>query len=164
MVALAFIFALAGTILTVFQRTGAGMFGGVNLYWILERFYEAYQRGIDINQFLNNIGQRGQTSGASILVAMIVLLVIAAVFGLIGSISALRGKGSVCLVISSVICFGVFAMLNFGFNAGLSQVMNRPVNSVNIVFIEIALWGALYAAGAGWSYAAGASAENISQE
>ena len=152
---IAFVLALTGTLLNLFQKVGSfGFVEGINLFWIFQKAYEAFQNNY-LSEFVNQIKFSPNNENFIVVIVILALVVIAFILGLLGSIMALFGKGADCLETSSIICFGIFAFINICLNTGLYrlsfEIFKQPVNSIRIAFLEFALWGALYAAGAGYS-------------
>ena len=98
-------------------------------------------------------------SEAAVVIAILLLiLAVSAVLSVVASVMILSGSdGGGLLEVSGVLCLIIFGIVNFSVNVGLHQFMNQfaviSPDSLSIVMPEIALWSALYFAGAGYSHA-----------
>ena len=98
-------------------------------------------------------------SEAAVVIAILLLiLAVSAVLSVVASVMILSGSdGGGLLEVSGVLCLIIFGIVNFSVNVGLHQFMNQfaviSPDSLSIVIPEIALWSALYFAGAGYSHA-----------
>lgn len=146
-------------LLTVFQKVlTLGLFGGVNL-WDVGKLISS----MGVDRYMSALMNIGSSSEASVMVAILIImlvlvLAVSALLGVVASLMILSGSdGGGLLEVSGLLCFIIFGLVNFAVNAGLNQVMNQfAVNSpdsLSIVMPEIALWSALYFAGAGYSHA-----------
>ncbi|MBR0278954.1 MAG: hypothetical protein IJQ75_03095 [Synergistaceae bacterium] len=151
----AFVCAMLACLLTVFQKVlTLGFFGGVNLWDTVEIISSM---GVDrfMNE-LNNLGSNGEVG--TMLEILLLILAASAVLGVVASVMILSGSdGGGLLEVSGVLCLIIFGIVNFSVNVGLHQFMNQfaviSPDSLSIVIPEIALWSALYFAGAGYSHA-----------
>ena len=131
-----------------------GFFGGVNLWDTVEIISSM---GVDrfMNE-LNNLGSNGEVG--TMLEILLLILAASAVLGVVASVMILSGSdGGGLLEVSGVLCLIIFGIVNFSVNVGLHQFTNQfaviSPDSLAIVMPEIALWSALYFAGAGYSRA-----------
>ena len=142
-------------LLTVFQKVlTLGFFGGVNL-WDVGKLISSM--GVDrfMNE-LNNLGSNGEVG--TMLEILLLILAASAVLGVVASVMILSGSdGGGLLEVSGVLCLIIFGIVNFSVNVGLHQFTNQfagnSPDSLSIIMPEIALWSALYFAGAGYSHA-----------
>ena len=150
----AFIFAVIASLLTVFQKVlTLGFFGGVSL-WDVGKLISS--TGVDRLKY--SVSNDEAFVVLAILLFILFILAASALLGVVASLMILSGSdGGGLLEVSGLLCFIIFGLVNFAVNAGLNQVMNQfAVNSpdsLSIVMPEIALWSALYFAGAGYSHA-----------
>ena len=156
----AFVCAMLACLLTVFQKVlTLGFFGGVSL-WDVGKLISS--TGVDRLKY--SVSNDEAFVVLAILLFILFILAASALLGVVASLMILSGSdGASLLEVSAMLCFITFGLVNFAVNAGLNQIMdqfsgfvgfagNSP-GSLSIVMPEIALWSALYFAGAGYSLA-----------